>query len=152
MPFIVKMTKYIMQLGLCEIYHPHFHGQNEDIALLYTSFIYMQPISIEEFYHLDYQDTLCQWERSMDQSMRGYHENELKHPHIRNYLTLVKNNIYRKPQIVSKFELDSGHTLCIIKTLWLKILQRKWKKYYQARISSFKQPQNLMKRSILGHW
>ena len=148
-----------MQLGLCEIYHPHFHGRNDndndnddDGGFLYTSFIYMQPISIEEFYDSDYHDTLGQWKLSRDQSMRGYHENELKHPHIRNYLNLEKNNIYRRPQIVSKFELDSGHTLCIIKTIWLKILQRKWKKYYQARISSFKQPRKLMKRSILGHW
>ena len=141
-----------MHLGLCEIYHPHFHGENVDIPFLYTSFIYMQPISPEEFYNSDFKDVLQQWKSLIHQSLSNYTENELKHPHIRNYLTLMRNNIYMRPHIVSKFELDTGHTLCIIKTIWLKIFQRKWKKYYQAKISSFKQPHKLMKRSILGHW
>ena len=54
-------------------------------------------------------------------------------------------------QIVQR--IDHGYyALCIVKTVWLKILQRKWKRYYHSMLAKRKNPRNLMYRQITGKW
>ena len=59
----------------------------------------------------------------------------------------ISNNI----QIVELYEKEDT-CLCIIKTVWLKLFQRKYKNYYNKKMSYYKNPKNLMKRSIYGKW
>lgn len=53
------------------------------------------------------------------------------------------------PQIVKIYYKDNN-CLCIIKTLWLKIFQRKYKNYYNKKMSYYKNPKNVLKRQIYG--
>jgi hypothetical protein len=59
------------------------------------------------------------------------------------------------PQIAQCILLESGERVCIIKTIWLKIIQRKWKKIYKERrkiISKRNEPSMLLLREITGKW
>jgi len=65
------------------------------------------------------------------------------------------NNIISKflstPQIVQKYEMEDT-CLCIIKTIWLKIFQRKYKNYYNKKMSYYKNPKNIRNRAVYGKW
>ena len=52
---------------------------------------------------------------------------------IRNFEIIVTNEWYIKPEIAQCILLNSGHTICILKTFWLKIIQRKWKNIFKQR-------------------
>jgi len=52
-------------------------------------------------------------------------------------------------------ELPGLEQVAILKTFWIKIFQRKWKKYYhkmQQLIQKRKNPHVLLKRQIYGRW
>lgn len=79
----------------------------------------------------------------------------MSHTIIRNYLNIIENPYYIKPEIAQCITLDSGETIVILKTIWLRIIQRKWKKIYNER----KQIQNIRKklnslreRELTGKW
>jgi len=141
-----------MQLALCEIYHPYFHGNNNEDSNLACSFICMHILAPNEFYNSDYKHMVALWQERRDEIIANSEINRLKHSYIRNYQKIIHNHIYTVPQLVSIFESNTGHSLCIIHTIWLKIIQRKWKKYYQQRLAYCKHPSSLHRRSILGHW
>jgi hypothetical protein len=58
-------------------------------------------------------------------------------------------NIVLYPQILKLYEMDDT-ILCIIKTSWLKIFQRKYRNYYNKKLNYYKNPKNLLKRQIFG--
>ena len=60
-------------------------------------------------------------------------------------------NYIKSPQIIQKYEIDNT-CLCIIKTVWIKIFQRKYKNYYNKKMNYYKNPKNIMKRQIYGKW
>lgn len=61
------------------------------------------------------------------------------------------SKIIINPQILQLYEIEDT-CLCIIKTIWLKIFQRKYKKYYNKKMSYYKNPRNIRKRNLTGKW
>uniref|UniRef100_A0A6C0I946 Uncharacterized protein n=1 Tax=viral metagenome TaxID=1070528 RepID=A0A6C0I946_9ZZZZ len=83
-------------------------------------------------------------------------EQEIK-PHIiiRNYQNIIARPDYIKPEIGECIVLESQHTVVIIKTMWIKIIQRKWKKIYAERqtiIRRWSQIAALYNRELTGRW
>jgi hypothetical protein len=134
------------ELAHCELYHPHIHGEvyNEDQPYdtpfhdkdyIYSSYLYHGNITLDEFYDDDYIIDI------------GHYPNP-PHPFVRNWDQAIKPY---SMQIVKR--IDHGYyTLCIVKTIWLKIIQRKWKRYYHSMLAKRKNPRNLMYRQITGKW
>lgn len=54
---------------------------------------------------------------------------------IRNYIAISENeNKYMQLEIAETIHLPgTGETICILKTIWLKIIQRKWKNVYAKK-------------------
>lgn len=139
-------------LAISELYHPYFHGNDtqwdEDFRkFLYTSYLCCIPIEKDEMFDDDLYptDTSGPWGLNRERVWP-----DVTHPYIRNYLNIAKPF---RVDIVETLETELGHLLCIIKTFWLKIFQRKYKKYYaalQARIKHAKNPRILFHRSITG--
>ena len=74
---------------------------------------------------------------------------------IRNFNSIVSKNDYIKPEIAENITLESGHRVCIIKTIWLKLIQRTWKKVFALRKIIIKRRCNihsLKMREITGKW
>ena len=74
---------------------------------------------------------------------------------IRNFNSIVSKNDYIKPEIAENITLESGHRVCIIKTIWLKLIQRTWKKVFALRKTIIKRRCNIHSlkiREITGKW
>lgn len=140
------------KLAICELYHPYFHGNiNDDNIVLknyiYNSYLCFYIIGNDELYDQDLYPTDNTGPWGLNRRRRW---SDVNHPSIRNYYNIVKNY---KLEIVQMIYLNTGHQICIPKTFWLKIIQRKYKNYYkklQERIRRAKHPKALFKRQITG--
>jgi hypothetical protein len=71
---------------------------------------------------------------------------------IRNYHNIIKSFYYIQPHIVECIYLPEPGSECvaILKTFWLKIVQRVWKKIYKQRMDLLKSVPMLRMREIVG--
>jgi len=75
-----------------------------------------------------------------------------KHPIIRNYIHIHNKMV---PEITECIYLPTGECICIKKTLWIRLIQRTWKKIYKLRQETNARrllPRNLFYRGITGSW
>ena len=138
-----------MEVALCELYHPRFHGIWAAHPCLYTSFLYTAPLSLIELYGGEYTPFIEDRERAIGHRLRMAN---IGHPYLDNYIYVARNNIFGGPQLVKRYHTSSGHVLCIIHTIWLRLLQRKWKSVYTRRLNHRKSLASLWWRSIHGQW
>jgi len=78
-----------------------------------------------------------------------------KHDIIRNYRRIISKNDYIQPQLAEVFNFPSGECVAIIKTMWLKVVQRAWRRLLNQRkevINKRKNPTALHFREIHGKW
>jgi hypothetical protein len=52
---------------------------------------------------------------------------------IRNYTNIVRNPSYIQPQIAECYYLINRECVCVLKTFWIRLIQRTWKKIYKER-------------------
>lgn len=74
------------------------------------------------------------------------------HSYIRNYKYLLQT---LKPEIGNCYYSSSGECFCILKTVWIKIIQRKWKTVMSMRNNIIKQRStisSLRYRELNGRW
>jgi hypothetical protein len=74
---------------------------------------------------------------------------------IKNFNTIVSKNNYIKPEIAENIMLESGHCVCILKTFWLRLIQRTWKRIYLERCRVIKLRccyASIKEREITGLW
>lgn len=135
-------TKY--NIVLCEIYH-NMHGNNENLFYNYLTISRFKTFDIDEineiaeFYNSHYGDI----------------ENKSELSPIRNFQNIISRENYIKPEIAKHIILASGHSICILKTFWLKIVQRCWKNIFNKRKDILQkrcQPSSLRFREINGRW
>ena len=139
--------KYL--IGLCELYHPHYHRclnniiQPHNQHFIYSSYILLNEINIDSFFnnhHFFNDDNSRAWLQIV------------QHPFIRNYFSLMdKYNI----DIIEKINITPDKEICLIKTCWLKIFQRVCKKKIQKKLLIYqkrKHPKSIMFRQIHGKW
>jgi hypothetical protein len=79
-----------------------------------------------------------------------------EHDLIRNYDNIVRN-VHRhiKPEIALKVYLSGGECVAILKTFWICIIQRAWKRVYLQRMEVHSRRMcidSLEHRSITGRW
>ena len=78
-----------------------------------------------------------------------------KHAIYRNYRNIIARTDYFKPEIAKCVYLESRHCVAILKTIWIKLIQRKWKKVYAERkrvLSERCGIKALMFREVRGKW
>jgi hypothetical protein len=156
---------------LCELFHGKIHGlTNNSDKNIWTHFILSYKLDIFEIEEYD-ENNISIYETIYlnDNSINGdigylrhqYHNYYrttalwIEHPIIRNFINIISRNNYIKPEIAQCIELETGETIVILKTFWLRIIQRKWKKY----IAEIKRIQNIRKkisslnqRQLTGKW
>jgi hypothetical protein len=73
------------------------------------------------------------------QRLNNYH-----HKLLSNYKEIVLSDNYIKPEIVECTYLKSGHCIAIIKTFWIKIIQRKWKNILKKKKHALRHRKNIL--------
>jgi len=78
-----------------------------------------------------------------------------RHPIIRNYDSIIGKPDYLKPEIAECIYLDTGECICILKTFWLRLIQRTWRKIFKQRRHMFQirhTLKSLRYREMYGKW
>ena len=161
----INKQHYLM---LCELHYPGRHGKTHDSDpniethyLVYDRFDTKTGISyshLDEYEEYDtdsedeYNNTIIRlkdeikWLREHYSSLSNTLYSK-KHPTIRNYHNIIKHPNYIKPEIGQYIILPTQEAIAILKTFWLRIIQKKWKKVFQERKNIIKQRCNLLNLS-----
>lgn len=91
---------------------------------------------------------------------KNYYNNDVdivwkNHEYIRNYNHIISRANYIKPEIIEIFYLSGGESIAILKTFWIKIIQRAWKKVFRIRINVISkrlQLNSIKYREYTGKW
>ena len=177
----IKNKHYLM---LCELHYPGVHGKTDDsdpnIETHYLVHDRFYPITGISFCYLDeyivydtdeeyYSDNDIMENRSLYTIndtiafLREHYSNQEnfdpryfgRHPTIRNYHNIISNPNYIKAEIGEYIILPTQEAIAILKTFWLRIIQKKWKKVFQERKNTIRQRchfSNLKIREIRGKW
>jgi hypothetical protein len=145
-----------------EIYNKKLYGNPklDGHLIIAESFDYLNKYqhSLDDFIYDIYQ--ISNFHKSFRrQAMNNDNSNSnskfTKHSLIRNYNHIIKHINYMIPEIAQCILLPTGERMCIIKTMWLKFIQRKWKQVYQKRqeiMNNRKQIASILFRERNGKW
>ena len=151
------MSQSIYVLGICELFNDTIHGfiEGQSSPEIYHHYFMRNEIQIQEFYEeFDAIKQICE-------RLNYYYSSRIcrityfyiHHP-IENYRRIIKNNPqgnyeYIKPEIIERIILPKGgECIAIIKTFWLRIVQRTWKKVYSKQKEIWNQRRTI--QSILN--
>jgi len=77
------------------------------------------------------------------------------HPIYKNYTNIVARNTYIKPEIAECMYLETQECVAVLKTVWIRLIQRTWKNVMRKRadvIQKRTNPRALYNRQITGNW
>lgn len=176
-------NKNKLYLMICELHNPYIHGKTDDSDpnienhyLVYNRYDPKTGISfsyLDEYQELDTDDEydsedemddvgLCKIQDEINFLREMYsnpsnlnYQNYNNHPTIRNYYNIVTKPSYIKLEIGEYIILPTHEAIAILKTFWIRIIQKKWKKVYNERKNIIKKRCNLYNLSIrekYGRW
>lgn len=153
---LLESNKFCIVLH--ELFHPTHHGFDDD----------SDPNVIGHFLvHSSYQafrlieDGVILPDVTMDDIEEHYYqylrsrEPVLQHPVVRNYRSIIMNEKFMRPEIAQCITLSGGECVAILKTIWLRLIQRTWKKIYKERQRILLlrcRPESLKYIQIYGKW
>lgn len=123
------MTKY--SLTICELFNKTVHGKTENSANdIETHLMVYTTIDLEDFYNMNYYDDLCHIKKCY--KLLKKNNNISESTLFPNYYNLVMHFVSNL-EIVQQIELPTQEHIAIIKTFWLKLFQRKVKRYIKNK-------------------
>ena len=132
-------------ISLCELYNKKIHG-NENSDVLYHYLVYCRFKNL----HMNSVNEVINTINNEYSRL-----NNKKHDIFRNYRHIITRENYIKPEIIEGIYLNTGHFIAILKTFWLRLIQRKWKNIMKERENIFKKRCNqnsLRHREFTGKW
>jgi len=156
-PEELSSTKY--NIVLCEIYNDLIYNSinlntrttilNNIKNLLYlnTQYIVMYRFKTYNLFLID--GCIMDYLFDLDRWPIG---RPINHPIIRNYTNIC---LKIKPEIAECIYLDTGECICILKTFWLRLIQRTWRKIFKQRRHMFQirhTLKSLRYREMYGKW
>ena len=154
-----QLSKF--NLVLCELHNPQIHGKNSTSNVnIESNYLIISRFNADTYYPLNTLDNFNDeyeytYEDKLDYVAAKYnlwysvwHSSNINkknvHPLFCNYMNIISNYNYIKPEIGLCIELPTFERIVILKTFWLRIIQKTWKKTYQQRIDII----NFRKRRI----
>ena len=153
------------ELALLELYMPLKHGilQPQHASMLYGNYIVIERIPIDKFYNQVKQVTKqikhlkIEYNKYVDKLKYEMNITTL-HPLIRNYEKIIKNPKHYKIEIIQSTTTSIGeneweqYSTALVKTHWIRLIQRRWRGFLKARNSEMKNISNLKHREATGNY
>jgi hypothetical protein len=162
-------------LLLCELFYEPIHGKTEEsdanIDGHYILISKFNPYTNNISYHEDNENDMNA--NNLNQNLEPYSVikmitgvyyrkykfllentnifNEFPHIVIQNYKKIVSKKNYVRPEIGYCILLSSGETIVILKTFWIRLIQRTWKNIFQKRKQIISNPFFIMNMQINYH-
>ena len=139
-----SLTRF--NIVLCELYNIKKHGIQPS-----TSNVMYHYLTINRYKKLDMDviNDMCEFLNAEYICLPNQNHNI-----FRNYRNIIREN-YIKPEIAECIYLQDGESVCIIKTFWIRIIQRTWKRIFKERNNVIKNRSTihaLYYREINGKW
>ena len=145
------------KLAFCVFFNSYIHGKDENSSPnIDLHYLILHSVNIDSFYNSEEFTLFMNMIHMSREFYRRYFqrkENSTQHPVIRNYKTAVSKKNYISLEIIEHIELEGGEHVAIYKTFWLRIFQRKWKKYYHNKMELVRKllkPYGLLLREVGG--
>jgi hypothetical protein len=138
-----SLTKY--NISLCELYNIRLHG-NENSNVLYHYLVHCRCKILDTDFINDITHNMNNKYHCLDNQ---------SHDIFRNYRQIITRENYIKPEIIEGIYLNTGHCIAILKTFWLRLIQRKWKSIMKERENIIKKRtylKSIRHREITGKW
>jgi len=142
-----SLTRY--NIILCELYNSKLHGSLENGSkeenIGYLVCCRLKKLDLELTHGIT------------SELVGAYHLSirRGKHTIYRNYRNIIARLDYFKPEIAQCVYLESRHCVAILKTIWIKLIQRKWKKVFAERkrvLSERCGVRAIRIREVRGNW
>ena len=118
-------------LVLCELFHPRLHGFNrESDRNVLGHYLIIEQCSTFDKREMD--DLVYYFQTNIQRIIANNPKFNI-HPWIRNYKNIALKNDYIRPEIAKCIYLSGDEKVAILKTFWLRIVQRAWKRLFQER-------------------
>lgn len=125
-PEEISKTKY--NIGICELYNKRIHGHAPNKILSHYLLI-----NRYKYLHMEYIIEVCDFINNEYKFLNTY-----SHDIFPNYRNIVTMQRYIKPEILECKFINTGHCIAIIKTFWIKMIQRFWKTIFRNRVNAYK--------------
>jgi len=141
----------VCKLVLCELFHPLLHGFIPNVSDPNVLGHYLVITSKKD--ELD--DCLLEYRDNYEFMLETTEPKLFIHPFLRNYLNVIQRPDYIKLEIAQMVELSGGERVAILKTFWIRVIQRAWKKVFRKRQSVLSERCKLMSikhKEVNGRW
>ena len=119
-------------LVLCELFHPAMHGfTNESDPNVLGHYLVIGAYPCDFSASFSMTQVINNFQRNIRELLQ--HPRFGVHPWIRNYKEIAVRNDYIRPEIATCVMLNGDEKVAIIKTFWVRLIQRTWKKVFQER-------------------
>ena len=140
-------TRY--NIVLCELYNEGIHGVST-IGSHYLVNCRYKCLNLDEIRtdtnHIMHPYMIALWRRA---------KHVLTHQIYRNYNNIISRQNYIKPEIAECIYLETHECVAILKTFWIRLIQRTWKTVMRRRADVIQKRTNpiaLYNREITGNW
>lgn len=143
----LSRTKY--NIVLCELYNLKKHGKpslNSEVEYNYLTVVRFKKLNMT---WVSYET----WDWYNYNMINIY--NFIPHNIFRNYEYILRREDLIRPEIAECIYLSGGECVSILKTFWIRIIQRKWKKILidrKEKLELRKQLKSLYYRETTGKW
>jgi hypothetical protein len=133
-----SVTRY--NIILCELYNELLHGETNDDHVKSSYLVYCRFKQLDADYIDDYTQDFNAYYLSL---IHNDHPATNNHSLYRNYKNIISRQNYIKPEIAQCVYLENQECVAILKTFWIKIIQRTWKNVIRNRKDIVKKICNL---------
>lgn len=152
-------TNNRFKLSYVIMYNPKFHGFDSlHTNSLYYSYLNYESIDIDDFYNdindIYYYQSFIYENITKTMDLLTCQQNiqtENIHPYIPMYKKLINSSYTFGIQIIEQQEINNTY-VGIIKTHWIRLIQRKWRELLKKRKKMMMNPNNLFYREIHGRF
>ena len=128
----VLIYKMPYSLAITEYYLPQRHGYNN--SLLRSQYIIMMQRFVRSRRENSYRpidvSSYIRYYIGWKQSLMAVLTKTINHPTIRNIQQIIEKERFVELNIVDYETLDDGYCVCTLKTFWLRIFQKRYKKRF----------------------
>jgi hypothetical protein len=146
------------KLAICNLFNHDVHGyDNYSSPDIHSHHLVYTIIDPEEFYNNEYtvlikhiRSGYMRWITFMNQQ-----QTNISHPTIRNYYNIINKKKTYKIDIIEEDTLEGDECVAYIKTFWIKIIQRRWRKVYNERKKILKIRKSVVyqrEKQMTGKW
>jgi len=141
-----------------EIYNKYFHGRTFDSdPNIDGQFLVLQTFYIN---HNSNMFDFFKYVNNLSKFYKNYYKKNfcrlsLPHNLLRNYSNIIESPKYLNLEIGKLYYLKGNECVCVLKTFWLRLVQRAWKKIYKMRqiiLQYRRRPDSLFYKQFSGKW